>query len=162
MALIHLILGGARSGKSSMAEKEAIERAKATRKSLVYIATAQAHDEEMAKRIRKHQQDRGADWTTLECSVALVDKLDELKRQSVVILVDCLTLWITNYLCQQGTMSWEQAKSELMVTLANWHDGSADLFLVSNEVGHGIVPMGELSRHFVDESGWRHQLVLAK
>lgn len=157
MAHVHFILGGARSGKSSLAEHEASELANATGKSLVYLATAQAHDAEMSERIQRHQQDRKTDWQTIECPIALVDALKELRQQRVVILVDCLTLWLTNYLCQQGVESWQLVKEEFNTVLAQWKQTEADLFLVSNEVGHGIVPMGELSRQFVDESGWLHQ-----
>lgn len=161
MANIHLVLGGARSGKSSYAEKQAITRAKSLSKSLVYVATAQANDEEMADRIKKHQQDRVDNWLTIESPLQLVEQLNELKSQKVVVLVDCLTLWLTNYLCQAGMESWQQAKSELLGLLTNWPEANADLIFVSNEVGHGIVPMGELSRQFVDESGWLHQEIAA-
>lgn len=157
MAYIHLILGGARSGKSSLAEREAIARANKTSKSLVYLATAQAQDTEMQERIRRHQQDRGEGWQTIECPIALIDKLQELKQQKVVIVIDCLTLWLTNYLCDLGIDVWQSAKRKLNDVLANWQQAEADLLFVSNEVGHGIVPMGELSRQFVDESGWLHQ-----
>lgn len=157
MAKIHLILGGARSGKSSMAEREAIAQAEVTGKNLVYIATAQAHDQEMTERINKHQKDRSLDWQTIECPLELVEELSELKQQAVVILVDCLTLWVTNYLCQYGIDRWQQVKQLFNLALSEWSTAEADLLLVSNEVGHGIVPMGELSRQFVDESGWLHQ-----
>lgn len=157
MANIYLILGGARSGKSCFAEREAIARANTLNKSLVYLATAQAHDDEMVERIRKHQQDRGEQWQTIECPIAVIDKLREFKQQQVVIVVDCLTLWLTNYLCDLGIEAWHLAKKQLNEALVDWEQAEADLFLVSNEVGHGIVPMGELSRQFVDESGWLHQ-----
>jgi adenosylcobinamide kinase/adenosylcobinamide-phosphate guanylyltransferase len=73
--------------------------------------------------------------------------------------VDCLTLWLTNILCQHGAEKWQTAKNELINLLSNWDETKAELILVSNEVGHGIVPMGELSRQFVDESGWLHQAI---
>ena len=157
MTQIHLILGGARSGKSSYAEKIAITRAEQTGKDLVYLATAQANDQEMADRIAQHQQDRSDKWQTIECPIALTDTLMELMHKPVVILVDCLTLWLTNHLCQQGAESWHQTKRAFNELLTQWDKGQADLWLVSNEVGHGIVPLGELSRQFVDESGWLHQ-----
>ena len=161
MPNIHLVLGGARSGKSSYAEKQATTLAKSLKKSLVYIATAQANDEEMAERIKKHQQDRVDNWLTIETPLRLVEELKALKSQKVVVLIDCLTLWLTNHLCQASLDSWRQAKSELLSLLTTWSDGNADLIFVSNEVGHGIVPMGELSRQFVDESGWLHQEIAA-
>lgn len=156
MAKIHFILGGARSGKSSFAEREAIALA-TSQKKLIYIATAQADDGEMAERIQQHQQDRDTHWQTIECPLALTEKLQELKSTEVVILVDCLTLWLSNYLCQKGLVSWQIAKQAFSEVLTEWSEAKADLLLVSNEVGQGIVPLGELSRQFVDESGWLHQ-----
>ncbi len=157
MARLHLILGGARSGKSSLAETRAIEIAENSNKSLVYFATAEAGDKEMSERIQLHQASRGEKWQTIESVLDLPAKLRELKNESVVIVVDCLTLWLSNYLCQHDVTVWQLAKKELLNILQNWNDSVADLILVSNEVGHGIVPLGELSRQFVDESGWLHQ-----
>lgn len=157
MASLHLILGGARSGKSALAERVAIEQAQTEGKTLVYVATAEAKDQEMAKRILQHQEDRSADWQTVECPLQLTQVLAELRDKNAAILVDCLTLWVTNNLCQPPLSNWQQAKAEFIELLSNWQEGRANLILVSNEVGHGIVPLGELSRQFVDESGWLHQ-----
>lgn len=159
MANIYLILGGARSGKSRLAESRATQLAKQHDKHLVYVATAEAGDDEMASRITHHKRQRDESWLTIESPIELVNNLRKLANQSGVILVDCLTLWITNILCQQGFEHWQTAKKELINLLSDWDETKAELILVSNEVGHGIVPMGELSRQFVDESGWLHQAI---
>lgn len=159
MARIHLILGGARSGKSKLAESRAEQLANQSNKHLVYIATAEAGDDEMASRITHHKRQRNEDWLTIESPIELVNNLRKLANQSSVILVDCLTLWVTNMLCQHGVEKWQAAKSELINLLSDWDETKAELIFVSNEVGHGIVPMGELSRQFVDESGWLHQAI---
>lgn len=159
MAKLHFILGGARSGKSRFAEQEVSLLAEQSDKSRVYIATAQAQDEEMCARIKHHQDRRDKQWQTVECPLDLTQTLKQLSTTKSVILVDCLTLWVTNWLCQHGEGQWQKAKQEFIHQLKNWHSFPADLVLVSNEVGHGIVPMGELSRQFVDESGWLHQEV---
>lgn len=156
VAKLHFILGGARSGKSSIAEREAMAQVSAGKK-LIYIATAQADDGEMADRIQQHQQDRAESWHTIECPLSLAEQLHKLKSSEAIILVDCLTLWLSNWLCQKGLASWQDEKQSFHNVLKNWADAKADLFLVSNEVGQGIVPLGELSRQFVDESGWLHQ-----
>lgn len=179
MAKLELVLGGARSGKSSFAEQRAVSLAKAKSKTknnnhskkLVYVATAQALDKEMRDRIAHHQQRREAGegnsqaiWKTIESPLALTQSLKKQANDDVVILVDCLTLWLSNQLCcneseqtQSCHKSWQQAKRDFIELLASWRHVKADLILVSNEVGHGIVPLGELSRTFVDESGWLHQ-----
>ena len=147
--MIELILGGARSGKSRLAE----QRALASGKSLVYLATAQAHDEEMAARIDLHQQRRDGQWQLVEEPLALADALRAASQPDNCILVDCLTLWLSNAL-HKGDECWQSERKALLETLP---DLPGDVILVSNEVGQGIVPLGELSRNFVDQSGWLHQ-----
>lgn len=144
-----LILGGARSGKSRLAEA----RAKASGKSVAYVATAQARDQEMADRIRRHQEQRPADWQLIEEPVALADVLRTHSAEDTCVLVDCLTLWMTNLLlAEPGTL-----ERELNAFYKALDDLPGELILVSNEVGWGIVPMGELSRQFQDQAGWLHQ-----
>ncbi|MBX2858762.1 MAG: bifunctional adenosylcobinamide kinase/adenosylcobinamide-phosphate guanylyltransferase [Cellvibrionaceae bacterium] len=143
----HLILGGARSGKSRLAEQRAMQ----TGKSLVYIATAQARDSEMSARIAKHQQARSKAWHCIETPLYLSRSLADIDAHDTAIVIDCLTLWISNCM-EQNCLNTQQTK-----LLASLGTLKADVFLVSNEVGSGVVPLGQLSRDFVDASGWLHQ-----
>ena len=145
-----LILGGARSGKSALAERLALASAGA----VVYIATAQARDGEMAERIAHHRARRPVEWACVEEPLALADVLRRHARADRCVLVDCLTLWLSNLLGHddQGRFAQERdALLEVLPTLAG------QVLLVSNEVGLGIVPMGALTRRFVDEAGRLHQ-----
>jgi adenosylcobinamide kinase/adenosylcobinamide-phosphate guanylyltransferase len=152
MSIKHLVLGGARSGKSTYAEKLALEliRQNTSNSQLIYIATATAADGEMSKRISQHQARRDDRWLTIEEPVELADTLLQCPGNATV-LIDCLTLWLSNCLHQD---CWDSQKTKLLDAVAQI---TAKVIIVSNEVGSGIVPMGELSRTFVDESGWLHQ-----
>jgi adenosylcobinamide kinase/adenosylcobinamide-phosphate guanylyltransferase len=167
--VIHLVLGGARSGKSRFAEQQVADIIAAQPQGIdiIYIATATAGDDEMSIRITRHQQDRQASqllWQTIETPLALADCLGQIDKVDQVILVDCLTLYLTNHLLslapeqlQNGTLSsWQTEKQQLLSTLPQMQ---SHIILVSNEVGSGIVPMGELSREFVDQAGWLNQAV---
>ncbi|WP_298773045.1 bifunctional adenosylcobinamide kinase/adenosylcobinamide-phosphate guanylyltransferase [uncultured Shewanella sp.] len=153
--MIHFILGGARSGKSRFAESLVYDFSEQGRDS-VYIATAQALDDEMAQRIAQHKMTRsqsGVQWQVIECPLLLSQGLVDHMSPNSVILVDCLTLWLTNQLLH-NERHWSQVKADFLQTLTQV-DG--ELILVSNEVGLGIVPMGEINRRFIDEAGWLHQ-----
>lgn len=146
-----LILGGARSGKSRLAE----QRALASGLSLRYIATGQALDDEMQQRINRHQQHRGDNWLLIEEPVNLAQTLLDNHGNNVCLLVDCLTLWLSNCL-HKG--NWPQQKKALLDTLPLL---TGKVIFVSNETGLGVVPMGQISREFVDESGFLHQAMAA-
>jgi len=148
-----LILGGARSGKSRFAE----QLATSSQQPVIYIATAQGHDDEMQARIHRHQQQRPAHWQLIEESIALADTLLAHSKADNCILVDCLTLWLSNCLCHDENC-WAQQKQALLGVLSEL---PGQVIFVSNEVGYGIVPLGQLSRDFVDESGWLHQAIAA-
>lgn len=148
--MIELVLGGARSGKSRYAEQRALDSGR----QCFYIATAEARDEEMRRRIETHKQRRAPGWTTVEAPLDLGGALSRCDGADRCILVDCLTLWITNLLHAEPGIDLKACKQELLEVLPRL---TADVWLVSNEVGWGIVPMGELSRRFVDEAGWLHQ-----
>jgi len=150
---LYFVLGGARSGKSRLAESIA----QSSKLPVYYIATAEANDPEMSSRIAHHQMQRPEHWTTLEQPFFLPETIREIAKRDICILVDCLTLWVNNYLCSEQTTSWSDRKNALLDSLHFAKEQGAVVILVSNEVGHGIVPMGELSRQFVDESGWLHQ-----
>ena len=148
-----LVLGGARSGKSRYAEAQAA----ATGLEKVYLATAQAWDDEMAARIAKHQADRAADgWVTVEEPIGLPAALMRESRAHRVVLVDCLTLWLNNLLCAERDVV--AASAAFLSALAN---ARGPVALVSNEVGLGIVPDNALARAFRDHAGRLHQSVAA-
>lgn len=152
--MIELVLGGARSGKSAYAEKIAI---KSGRK-LHYLATARGLDIEMQSRIAHHRSGRSASWLTIEEPVHLAQVLQIHDQSGHVVVVDCLTLWLTNNLLDADTESWNREKTALLNILPTL---KSHVILVSNEVGQGIVPMGEITRRFVDEAGWLHQEIAA-
>ena len=148
--MLQLILGGARSGKSRLAE----QTAKETGLSVIYIATAQALDTEMQQRIAHHQQQRPAHWQVLEEPIFLADRLLQCDQANQLILVDCLTLWLTNLLLAEDPALQQQQMQKLFEVLPQLQ---SQIILVSNETGLGVVPMGEISRRFVDEAGRLHQ-----
>lgn len=160
-----IVLGGARSGKSSYAEKLAIESGK----EVVYIATARAGDGEMAKRIEQHRSNRPAHWTTIEEPILIGAALDKWCAPHRLVLVDCLTLWLTNLIFSVDQDCPEVGVIDLPALfyeqndalIAALHDAKGDVVLVSNEVGLGIVPYGALSRCFADEAGRMNQAVAA-
>jgi adenosylcobinamide kinase / adenosylcobinamide-phosphate guanylyltransferase len=149
-----LVLGGARSGKSAYAEAAA--RAASGDRPPVMIATAQAFDDEMAERIQRHRADRGDAWRTVEAPLDLTAALACLTADDVAV-VDCLTLWLTNVMLGEHDLS--AARAELLDSV---HRTPARLWLVSNEVGFGIVPENALARHFRDEAGRLHQAIAAQ
>ena len=145
-----LILGGARSGKSALAESLAGDSGR----EVVYVATAQAHDDEMRDRIAHHRGRRPVHWRSIEEPLALADTLRLHARDDRCLLVDCLTLWLSNLLIDPQPARFERERDALLDLLPSL---PGQLLLVSNEVGLGIVPMGALSRRFVDEAGRLHQ-----
>jgi adenosylcobinamide kinase/adenosylcobinamide-phosphate guanylyltransferase len=146
-----LVLGGARSGKSAFAQAAAEATAAQTGGRLVVIATAQAFDSEMAERIDRHRRDRGPAWMTLEAPMDLAGALDGLGAGDVVV-VDCLTLWLSNLMLDDRDLA---AAAAALVAVVERFEGT--LWLVSNEVGFGIVPDNALARRFRDETGRLHQ-----
>ena len=148
--MMQLILGGARSGKSRLAE----QIAKDSNLNVTYIATAQAFDHEMQARIDHHQAQRPGHWTVIEEPLYLADCLIELDQPNQLILVDCLTLWMSNLLMHENAELQIQQCQKLLDILPILQ---AEVILVSNETGLGVIPMGEISRKFVDESGRLHQ-----
>lgn len=155
---LRFILGGARSGKSRLALASAQRIASDNNSSLMFIATATANDEEMRKRIEKHQAERVStngenSWALVEEPLHLARALLQNDEQGKVILVDCLTLWISNCL---HLKVWDDEKEALLNCLEKL---KSTVIFVSNETGLGIVPMGELTRQYVDASGFFHQLL---
>jgi adenosylcobinamide kinase/adenosylcobinamide-phosphate guanylyltransferase len=163
-----LLIGGARSGKSARAERLAAEHGGP----VTVIATAHAGDAEMAARIATHQARRPAAWRTVEAPRALAAALRAADAPGAVLLVDCLTLWLSNLLLAdlppdldldtvrdlRPGATFDAERAALLDTLPGLR---AELLLIGNEVGHGIVPLGALNRLFVDENGRLHQALAA-
>lgn len=158
MSRITLILGGARSGKSSYALKLAEE----TRKSVTFIATAQAFDDEMSARIQKHKAERPVSWETLELPLHIAPSVSQIK--SDLVILDCITLWVTNVLMQfvnddlvdeAPFMQASQAETEKL--LAAIRNTEQDWLIVSNEVGLSLVPPYQMGRVYRDALGWVNQ-----
>jgi len=149
-----LILGGVRSGKSRLAE----QRARESGLQVIYIATAiAAGDAELEERIRRHRLRRPAAWTVVEEPLSLGDTLRSFTAPARCVVVECLTLWLTNLL-GATTDRFERERLSLLHTLPAL---AGDIILVSNETGLGVVPLGVLSRRFVDASGELHQSLAA-
>jgi adenosylcobinamide kinase/adenosylcobinamide-phosphate guanylyltransferase len=147
-----LVLGGARSGKSRFAEGLVTETGLVRH----YVATGRAWDDEMRDRIAHHRASRGDGWQTHEEPLGLTERLAELDDPANVVLVDCLTLWVTNLMME------EQAIPEAFAALAAHVTGArAKLVFVSNEVGLGIVPDNRMAREFRDHAGRLHQSIAA-
>lgn len=156
MARVTYITGGARSGKSAFAQSLA-ERCEGP---LLYVATAGIGDAEMAERVRRHRADRGTCWETLEEPLALADRLPQAAVGKGGVVFDCVTLWLCNLLfhhdeCEAGVWPEVERFIALLPSL------SAPLFIVSNEVGAGIVPENRLARQFRDLAGEVNQRLAA-
>ncbi len=149
-----LILGGARSGKSRLAEQQAL----ASGLAVTYIATSQALDGEMTARIAHHQARRPAEWVLCEEPLELARVLRDNAAPDRCLLVDCLTLWLTNLLMLDDPQRLQYEREALLQALVEL---PGLIILVSNETGLGVVPLGELTRRYVDEAGWLHQAVAA-
>ncbi|MBD8491484.1 bifunctional adenosylcobinamide kinase/adenosylcobinamide-phosphate guanylyltransferase [Pseudomonas syringae] len=148
--MLQLILGGARSGKSRLAE------ALATRSQLAvtYIATSQPVDGELNQRVALHRQRRPDSWGLVEEPLALAQVLREHAGADQCLLVDCLTLWLTNLLMLDEP---ERLARECQALLDTLTELPGEIIFVSNETGLGVVPLGELTRRYVDEAGLLHQ-----
>ena len=164
--MIHFVVGGARSGKSRYAEnlasKIATESTRQTgnhsdesaQRCVIYVATAVAGDKEMRARIDHHQQSRSDQWMLVEEPFYLSAVIENYANKGWVLIIECMTLWLSNWLCSQDSENWEIEKATFIDQLLNCN---ADVIIVSNEVGSGVVPIGELSREFVDQAGWLNQ-----
>jgi adenosylcobinamide kinase / adenosylcobinamide-phosphate guanylyltransferase len=152
---ITLILGGARSGKSAYAERLATSGIPVT-----YIATAQVYDDEFKARVQHHKDRRPADWALVEEPHHLTQVLARRAAPNQCLIVDCLTVWLAQWLCTDcnppKNSDW-QLEREAFLTLLPTLAGT--IILVSNEVGMGIVPLGEINRQFQDEQGRLNQAV---
>jgi adenosylcobinamide kinase/adenosylcobinamide-phosphate guanylyltransferase len=148
--MLQLILGGARSGKSRLAEKLASESGL----EVIYIATSQPLDGEMNQRVALHRQRRPDSWGLVEEPLELTKVLKQNAGSGRCLLVDCLTLWLTNLLMLEDPQRLAQERDALLDCLAEL---PGEIIFVSNETGLGVVPLGELTRRYVDEAGRLHQ-----
>jgi len=153
---VHLILGGARSGKSAYAE----QLAKESKLAVTYIATAQIYDDEFAARVEHHKNRRPKAWQVIEAPFHLADTLLAKDQANQCIIVDCLTLWLAQCICPDcespETVNWAQERQAALNILPRL---KSTVLLVSNEVGMGIVPLGEINRQFQDEQGRLNQAI---
>jgi len=152
MVEVALVLGGVRSGKSRFAENLVLE----TGKRPVYIATTEVQDDEMRQRVREHRERRDARWKTLEAPLDLIRGINNESGENRAILVDCLTLWLTNLMIYKRDIG---TQCDALVHLLR--GARSDIVLVANEVGLGIVPEHELAREFRDYAGRLNQAVAA-
>ncbi len=167
-AKITFVIGGARSGKSSFVLNE-VSKLEGSR---AYIATGEALDDEMHDRISKHKEDRGTEWNTYEEPVDIAKVLTDIKDTYSVVVIDCLTLWLSNVLMitknkEQRSKTTEKSMKELTEVLRCFKNPSrvtrhtSRLFIVSNELGMGIVPENAMAREFRDLTGFLNQKVAA-
>jgi len=150
-----LVLGGARSGKSSYAQRQAEQAAEAAGRPPLFIATAEAFDDEMRDRIARHQAERGQGWRQIEAPLDLAEAVRALSAEDVAV-VDCLTLWLSNQMLGEHDLA--AAFDDLVQALAAC---PATLWVVSNEVGWSLVPDNPLGRRFRDEAGRLNQRIAA-
>ena len=153
-----LILGGARSGKSSHAQR----LAEATGKSVTFIASAQALDEEMSARIQKHRRERPAGWETLEIPLGVASHAEQIRSE--VVILDCITLLVSNLLMQFVTddlvdeaVFRQAVQKEIQELIRMLRARQQDWIIISNEVGLGLVPAYQLGRVYRDGLGWANQ-----
>ena len=158
MSDISLVLGGARSGKSSYAEKLASE----TALPVTYLATAQVYDDEFKARMQHHKDRRPVHWALVEEPHHLADALTRVAAPNHCVIVDCLTLWLAQWICADcnppKNLSWHSERDAFLKLLPTM---PGTIICVSNEVGMGIVPLGEINRQFQDEQGRLNQAVAA-
>ncbi len=150
-----LILGGVRSGKSRHAESLARDSGL----EVIYLATARPGDAEMQDRIAAHRARRPAHWRLVEEPLALASALSAHASPARCLIVDCLTLWLTQLLCEDDPARLELEQAALLATLPNL---PGRILLIGNETNMGVMPMGELSRRYCDEAGALHQALAAQ
>lgn len=152
-----LVLGGARSGKSSFA----LDLCNKIEGKRYFIATAQAFDDEMVDRIKRHQEERGNQWNTIEETVDICERIKEIDSEDAIVLIDCLTLWLSNlYMKYESDVDRVYDEIEKLISTISKIKGR--LVLVSNEVGMGIVPENKLARLYRDASGAMNRKVADK
>lgn len=151
-----LIIGGARSGKSRLAKAIAMDWQHVSDGNITLIVTANPDgidDSEMSKRIVHHQMNCPSSWNVVQASTDLAGAITQAQDDNTLIVIDCLTLWLANEL-REAQSTWTNAKTDFMTSVIHCR---CPLIMIGNEVGQGVVPMGNFNRTFVDELGWLHQ-----
>ncbi|ETR72403.1 MAG: adenosylcobinamide kinase [Candidatus Magnetoglobus multicellularis str. Araruama] len=154
MKTIQFILGGCRSGKSKYALNYANKHWHSPK---CFIATSEPLDNEMQSRITNHQKERGADWQTIECPIELSQVIQKESHQFSGMLIDCITLWINNLMCQK--MKEPAIKKQIVLLLDAIQHSDCPIIIVSNEVGLGIVPDNFMARLYRDLVGYANQQI---
>lgn len=153
----HLVIGGVRSGKSAFAQQLVQEYSRdkdGAEKEVIYLATSKALDEGMAARIEKHQQNRPSEWHLIEEEKELAAILQNPSHQASVILIECMTLWLTNLMCMEDSQRADKFKADFLQALTTT---TANVVLVTSEVGCGVMPMNKMARDFADQIGELNQ-----
>ncbi|GLR71610.1 bifunctional adenosylcobinamide kinase/adenosylcobinamide-phosphate guanylyltransferase [Agaribacter marinus] len=153
--MIYLILGGARSGKSQYATQIATQLSESDGLQVSYIAPATAIDDEMKARIQRHQRERPDTWHLIEEPLAVSTAIRRT-NDTQIVLVDCLTLWLNNQIYHCPNQDFECLFADLIAAASA---SKSHIIFVSNEVGLGVIPMGEVTRQFVDQAGWMNQAI---
>lgn len=146
----HLVLGGVRSGKSAFAQ----EQVSLSCLPVCYIATSQVWDDEMATRVSAHQESRPSNWQLIEEPIELAKTLASLSQSGKAVIVECMTLWLTNLLCLDDEVRFEQETEAFLAAVEAFQ---GELVIVSSEVGLGVMPMNAMARRFADEAGLMNQ-----
>lgn len=150
-----LVLGGVKSGKSRFAEgfvKDWVNTAGCGEEKVIYLATAESRNDEFSKRIERHREQRPTGWITIEEPLDIASVIDSYSRSNSCVLVECLTLWMSNLLLDEANL---EKRVENLLRAVEEYQG--EIILVSNETGMGIMPVNELARRFGDEIGVLHQ-----
>jgi adenosylcobinamide kinase/adenosylcobinamide-phosphate guanylyltransferase len=153
-AKIHFITGGQRSGKSRYAQEQALLKTETP----VYLATARIWDDDFKERVQRHQNDRGDNWTTIEIPV----KVSEAAIDGKVVVVDCITLWLTNLYFDNKELKIDEILELAKTELNRLFGKNCELFIISNEIGMGGHAENELARKFADLQGWVNQYVASQ
>ena len=154
MAYLHFVTGGQRSGKSSFAQRRALELSD----NPVYLATSRIWDDDFRKRVERHQNDRGSQWTTLEIPVNIA----QAGVDGRVVVMDCLTLWLTNFFFDNQGKPVDEVLDMARGEFGRLMEKDAHLIVISNEIGMGGHAENELARKFTDLQGWMNQFIAGK
>lgn len=152
--MIYFITGGASSGKSAYAESLVTELSQDAHKTVFYLATSTNNDEAMQAKVEKHQQRRPDDWQLIEEPLLLADQLNQINKANHIVLIDCMTLYLTNWLFGETPKNWLEEQQNFLTALNHF---LGDVIVVSNEIGSGVIPMGQLTRDFVEAAGSLNQ-----